>query len=76
MPQSPFLGLSQRRVSDEAIYALVVEDGVLAKRIQRLMDGMLAIRCDNPAYKEQLVPKEATESLHVLGRVVWVGRRI
>ena len=70
MPQSPFLGLSQRRVSDEAIYALVVEDGVLAKRIQRLVDGMLAIRCDNPAYKRA---KEATESLHVLGRV---GRRI
>lgn len=70
------LDLSQRRVGDEAIYALVVEDGVLAKRIQRLLDGMLAIRCDNPAYKEQLVPKEATESLHVLGRVVWVGRRI
>lgn len=70
------LDLSQRRVDDEAIYALVVKDGVFAKRIQHLLDGMLSIRCDNPAYKEQLVPKEAAESLRVLGRVVWVGRRI
>lgn len=71
------LDMSQRRVGDEAIYALVMEEGgVLAKRIQRLLDGMLSIRCDNPAYKEQLIPNDAAESLYILGRVVWVGRRL
>lgn len=70
------LDLSQRQVRADAIYVLAVDDMLLARRIQRLVDGALCVRSDNPVYKEQIVPREAVDSLHILGQVVWMGRRI
>lgn len=70
------LDLSQRQVRADAIYVLAVDDMLFARRIQRLVDGALCVRSDNPVYKEQIVPREAADSLHILGQVAWTGRRI
>ncbi len=68
--------LSQTTVKKDSIYVLRLEDVLVAKRLQRIYDGSLVIRSDNPAYKEQIVPKEDLESLQIIGRVIWFGRQM
>lgn len=63
------------RVIDDAIYAIRINDTLMVKRIQKMADGSLIIKSDNPAYKEQIIPKYQVESLKIIGRSVWFGRR-
>ena len=75
------LDLAQTRVKKDSIYVLLVEDVLVAKRLQRLLDGNLVIRSDNPAYREQIVDGETVaegggEGLRVVGRVIWFGRQM
>lgn len=60
----------------DGIYVLRVDSGLLAKRVQRGIDGSLVIKSDNPAYDPQTVPPERAGEVQFLGRVVWMGRRI
>jgi phage repressor protein C with HTH and peptisase S24 domain len=64
------------RVKDSAIYVLEFGKSFLVQRIQRRLDGSLVIKGDNPLYEPEILPKEGVESLKVLGRVVWSGRRM
>lgn len=68
--------LSQRHVKKDSIYILRWEDNLIAKRLQWMYDGSLLIRSDNMAYKDQIVGQGELESLQVLGRVIWFGRRM
>lgn len=68
--------LRENRVGEDAIYILRFDGLLIAKRLQRMLDGNIHIRSDNPAYKEQVVSKSATADIHIIGRAVWVGRRI
>lgn len=67
---------NQNQVIRDSIYILRMDGLLLAKRLQRMIDGTVLIRSDNPAYKEQAIPKESTPDLHIIGRAVWVGRKI
>ncbi len=67
---------SQKDVVEDGIYVLRLNNHLLAKRLQRLTDGTIIIKSDNPAYESETVPKDAAEALHVIGRVVWTGRKI
>lgn len=63
-------------VKQDAIYAFAVDGELRVKRIQRLFDGSLIIKSDNPEYAtETLTPMQA-ESINIIGRVVWSGRRM
>lgn len=66
----------QNQVIEDAIYVLRMDDHLIAKRLQRALDGTIYIRSDNPVYKELTVTKDNLADLHVIGRVIWFGRRI
>nr|CRH07268.1 Putative phage repressor [Candidatus Magnetococcus massalia] len=70
------IDLRRAEVRDDAIYVLRFEAHLLVKRAQRLLDASIIIRSDNPAYKEQVATPEQAQHLCVIGKVVWVGRRI
>lgn len=66
----------QNQVTDDGIYILRIDDRLMSKRLQRLIDGAIIIMSDNPVYKEQTINKDATGEIAVIGRAVWVGRKI
>ncbi|HCA27793.1 MAG TPA: hypothetical protein DEP05_09205 [Betaproteobacteria bacterium] len=69
------LDYSFDRIKQDAIYAIAVDGALQIKRIQRLLDGALLIKSDNPVYQEQHVMAEHAGEVPVVGRVVWTGKR-
>lgn len=67
---------STKKVEDNAIYVLRYNGSLMVKRIQRKIDGSLIIKSDNLVYEPEMVSGEAVNELHVVGRVVWSGRRM
>ena len=67
---------SQKGVVEDGIYILRVNNHLLAKRLQRLFDGTVVIKSDNPAYERQEVPSSTADQIEVIGRVVWTGRKM
>jgi transcriptional regulator with XRE-family HTH domain len=70
------LNIHETAVTGDAIYAVQMHDVLLIKRVQLLVDGTLVIRSDNPAYGEQRVRPEEAPSLRIVGRVVWIAKRM
>jgi len=67
---------SVESVKQDSIYAIAHDGELRIKRIQRLFDGSLVIKSDNPNYRtEELSPAQA-EQMRIVGRVVWSGRRM
>ncbi|MBF0117033.1 MAG: helix-turn-helix transcriptional regulator [Magnetococcales bacterium] len=67
--------LDSRRIGS-ALY-VIQSDGVLqVKRLTLLIDGSVVIKSDNPGYQAETIPPEKRDLLHVVGRVVWAGRRM
>jgi phage repressor protein C with HTH and peptisase S24 domain len=70
------LNIHETHVTGDAIYALQMQDVLLIKRVQLLVDGTLVIRSDNPAYGEQRVRREEGVAPRIVGRVVWIAKRM
>ncbi len=68
--------LRSDRIDDSAIYVLEFDDALLVKRIQRKLDGSVVIKSDNQLYEPEVLQKDRAETLRVIGRVVWSGRRM
>jgi len=66
----------QREVRDDAIYVLLNDGVLVAKRLQKLYDGSIQIKSDNKVYDAQLVPFDRVNVLNIIGRVVWGGGRM
>lgn len=64
--------LGDRDPSRPGIFVLRVDTGLVVKRLQLDLQGRIVARSDNPAYGE-LVGNPA--DVHMVGRVVWAGRR-
>lgn len=60
----------------DGIYVLDIHDRMMVKRVQMLADGSVRLMSDNPAYSAEEVRDQELEHLVVVGRVVWIGRRI
>jgi phage repressor protein C with HTH and peptisase S24 domain len=57
----------------DRIWALGYGELGMIKRVRRLPSGLFQLNSDNPA----VTPIEATEDeLFVVGRVIWIGRRV
>jgi len=68
---------SKSRVKGEGIYLINLDNGLMVKRIEWLLDGSAVIRGDNPvASREQVLTSSDLENLQLLGRVVWIGSKI
>lgn len=70
------LDMTTRSVVDGSIYALQLNGGLLVKRIQRKLDGSLVVKSDNARYDTETVSEDKADQLKIIGRVVWVGRRL
>jgi len=69
------IDISQNRTTTEGIYVLKSNGQHLARRIQKMLDGKIKIKSDNPAYDDQIFTPKEMETIEVLGRVVWGGVR-
>ncbi len=65
---------SQKDIVAGGIYAVGIDDVIMIKRLEK-RPGQLALISDNGAYDTVLIDG-AAENVRVLGRVVWLGRRI
>lgn len=63
-------------VKQDSIYAFAVDGELRVKRIQRLFDGSLIIKSDNPDYTTETLTPQQSETINIIGRVVWSGRRM
>lgn len=68
--------ISESSIGDDSIYVLQLKNDLVLKRIQRKMNGSVVIKSDNPVYGEEELDESAVQSLQVVGRVIWFGRRI
>jgi phage repressor protein C with HTH and peptisase S24 domain len=66
----------QKPVRSDAMYVLLRGQELIAKRLQFGFDGSLTIQSDNPVYAPHVVAAEQTQRVEIVGRVVWVGRRV
>ena len=68
---------SKSQVKCEGIYLINLEDGLMVKRVEWLLDDSVVICGDNTLVsREQVLPSKDLEKLHILGRVVWVGSKV
>lgn len=63
-------------VKHDSIYAFAVGDELRVKRVQRLYDGTLIVKSDNPGYASETLTPEQAATVNIVGRVVWTGRRM
>jgi len=70
------IDMSYRGVKDNAVYVLQLNGALLVKRIQHKLDGSVIVKSDNVIYEPERIGSEAVDSLNVIGRVVWCGRRM
>ncbi|WP_421621011.1 S24 family peptidase [Alkalilimnicola ehrlichii] len=66
----------EQEPAEDAIYVLRLEHHVVAKRLQVDWKGGLWVRSDNPQYADQHISTEDAAELNIVGRVVWMARRI
>lgn len=64
------------RQTTEGIYAINLADGLLVKRLRLRLSGAVEVISDNARYGTETINGEQLAQLHVVGRVVWQGRRV
>ena len=62
------------RLAGDGIYLIERDNDLYCKRLQKLFDGGVIIKSDNQQrYDPQQLSAEAASTLHVIGRVIWIG---
>ena len=66
------------RPDREGVYILRMGEMLLVKRLQALPGGRVRVTSDNPAFApyEVTMPELQGDEIAIIGRVVWVGRRL
>lgn len=64
------IDLGQKRFDADAVYAFILGDMLLVKRIQALRSGEYEARSDNPAYAPTIL-RPGAEQVTVVGRVIY-----
>jgi phage repressor protein C with HTH and peptisase S24 domain len=59
----------------EGLFALVVDDDLVVKRVQKIDNGIEVIS-DNPAYGARRFSGDRADQVRLIGRVVWVARTV
>lgn len=61
------------RLLDDAFYVFQFDGALMVKLIERMLDGRVALKARNPAYREEVLAKDEAARLTIFGRVVWRG---
>lgn len=68
---------SVTKLSEDGLYAIQINKGILVKRLQRTPTGKIQVSNDNKAYTSHILNKEEAETnLRIVGFVVWTGRNM
>lgn len=59
----------------DGLHVLRLDGGLFVKRLQFDPLGSVHVRSDNPAYGGVTISKEERSQLHIVGRVVWAGKK-
>ncbi len=65
--------------SREGIYVVRMDEALLVKQLQRLPSGLIRVLARNSAYESFTVPIaniERQDKFAIIGRVVWMGKRL
>lgn len=68
--------LSRCNAHTDGIYVFRTNGDLRIKRMQRMMNGNIRVRSDNPEYQEEVVEPDKQECFEIIGRAVWVGVEI
>ncbi|MCE7915845.1 MAG: S24 family peptidase [Nitrosomonas sp. PRO4] len=63
-------------LENNSIYVLQIKNELIVKRIQCKINGKVIVKSDNPNYESEELDELAAQSLHIIGKVIWYGRRI
>ncbi|WP_417537300.1 LexA family transcriptional regulator [Marinomonas sp.] len=59
--------------SDGGVYVINYDGELFVKRVQKQLDGLVAITSDNKNYRDMTIPLQDLSKLKIIGRVVWSG---
>ena len=59
--------------SDDGVYVINYKGKLFVKRMQKQLDGLVAITSDNKNYQPMTIPAENLSKLKIIGRVVRSG---
>ncbi|MEO5334123.1 MAG: hypothetical protein H7839_19090 [Magnetococcus sp. YQC-5] len=63
-------------VRSDTIYIIDIQGEWVPKRLQSRLDGSVMVACDNPAYASEIISADKRFQLRIVGRVIWIGRRV
>ncbi|WP_295624105.1 S24 family peptidase [uncultured Nitrosomonas sp.] len=63
-------------LENNSLYVLQLDNELVVKRIQRKMNESLIVKSDNPNYESEELDELAAKFIHIIGKVIWFGRRI
>ncbi|NOR71597.1 MAG: hypothetical protein GQ532_18240 [Methylomarinum sp.] len=64
------------KITDDSIYIIKNDGHLVVKRIQQNFDGSINIISDNKLYREETIPKDNTDKILIVGKVIWNGHEI
>jgi phage repressor protein C with HTH and peptisase S24 domain len=67
--------LSNGDAPRDGLHVIRLDGGLFVKRLQFDPFGGLSVVSDNPSYKSYAVSKEQRPDVHIIGRVVWAGKK-
>ncbi|MBF0444701.1 MAG: helix-turn-helix transcriptional regulator [Magnetococcales bacterium] len=66
----------EKQMGNDGIYVIQQDNNLIAKRLQRGVDGSVMVKNDNHAYETQTLLPEEVKNLKIVGRVKWTGQRV
>ncbi len=68
---------AHNRFVQDGIYLLQIDRGLTIKRLEHRVNGTVVIRGDNPAAsREEVLDRKDLSHVKLVGRLVWVGKKI
>jgi phage repressor protein C with HTH and peptisase S24 domain len=64
------------QMGNDGIYVIQQDNNLIAKRLQRGLDGSVMVKNDNHAYETQIIMPQEVKKLKIVGRVKWTGQRV
>lgn len=67
--------LSNGDAPRDGLHVIRLDGGLFVKRLQFDPLGSVHVKSDNPVYTSVIITKEQRDQVHIIGRVVWAGKK-